>query len=220
MQQRRTTGVMESSCDWTAPPIETRREEEHTPSSIIVFNPYARWKGEGGAMATPRRTRRSVCAGLAVSSGLVALAAQAQGVSFEEARNFGVGTRPQTVVVGDFNGDGVQDLAVANAVSNNVSVLLGNGNGSFQEAQNFGVGEFPLFVAVGDFNGDGVQDLAVANHNSNNVSVLLGNGDGSFQGARNFDTGWSGPLFVAVGDFNGDLREDLVVVRGDSNDVS
>jgi hypothetical protein len=59
--------------------------------------------------------------------------------------------------------------------SNNVSVLLGNGDGSFQVAQNFGAGEGPPCVAVGDFNGDGLQDLAVANNFSNNVSVLINN---------------------------------------------
>jgi len=92
-----------------------------------------------------------------------------------EAQNFGVGEFPLFVAVGDFNGDGVQDLAVANGNSNNVSVLLGNGDGSFQGARNFGVGVFPRSVAVGDFNGDGVQDLAVANFNSDNVSVLINN---------------------------------------------
>jgi hypothetical protein len=55
--------------------------------------------------------------------------------------------------VGDFNGDGVPDLAVANSLSHNVSVLLGNGDGTFRAAQNYGAGTAPVFVAVGDFNG-------------------------------------------------------------------
>jgi hypothetical protein len=77
--------------------------------------------------------------------------------------------------VGDFNGDGAQDLAVANVNSNNVSVLLGNGDGSFQGVQNFGAGSGPKSVAVADFNGDGLPDLAVANYGSNSVSVLINN---------------------------------------------
>ena len=109
------------------------------------------------------------------------------------------------MAVGDFNGDTVLDLAVASLDSNNVSVLLGNGDGSFQPAQNFGAGFSPSSVAVGDFNGDGVEDLAVANVGSNDVSVLLGNGDGSFQAARNFSVGVN-PWSVAVGDVNATTR--------------
>ena len=82
---------------------------------------------------------------------------------------------PWSVAVGDFNGDGLPDLAVANFFSNDVSVLLGNGDGSFQAPRNFGAGSAPISVAVGDFNGDEVQDLAVANIRSNDVSVLINN---------------------------------------------
>ena len=106
-------------------------------------------------MAIQKRRMGLVCAGLAVCHVLVAVAAQAQDVSFEAARNFAAGDRPSSVAVGDFNGDRVRDLAVANANSNNVSVLLGNGDGSFQVAQSFGAGTGPRSVAVGDFNGDG-----------------------------------------------------------------
>src|SRR5713226_8016890 len=122
----------------------------------------------GGTMATLNKNRALVCAGLAVCSVLVAVSAQEQGVSFIARRDFDAGSVPQSVSVGDFNGDGVQDLAVANAGSfpsdpGNVSVLWGNGDGSFQAARNFAAGTQPVSVAVGDFNGDGVQDLAVAN---------------------------------------------------------
>jgi hypothetical protein len=79
------------------------------------------------------------------------------------------------VGVGDFNGDGALDLAVANANSFNVSVLLGNGDGSFQAERSFGAGYFPFSVAVGDFNGDGALDLVLANMFSDDVSVLINN---------------------------------------------
>src|SRR5262249_20619865 len=69
---------------------------------------------------------------------------------FQAARNFAAGWGTNSVAVGDFNGDGVEDLAVANYLSSDVSVLLGNGDGTFQAAQNFGVGSFPRSVAVGD----------------------------------------------------------------------
>ncbi len=85
---------------------------------------------------------------------------------FLAAQNFATDTEPLSVAVGDFNGDGRPDLAVANFGSNSVSVLLGNGNGTFQAAQNFTTGSNPASVAVGDFNGDGRLDLAVANDSS------------------------------------------------------
>src|SRR5216684_5547948 len=162
-----------------------------------------------------------ICAGLSVSSVLTAAATHAQGVSFIARRDFAAQASPSSVAVGDFNADGVPDLAVANTDSNSVSVLLGNGDGTFQTAQSSAVETQPSSVAVGDFNGDGVPDLAVANSGAPNgsVSVLLGNGDGSFQTARSFGAGiW--PSSVAVGDFNADGVPDLAVANRGSNDVS
>jgi hypothetical protein len=124
------------------------------------------------------------------------------------------------VAVGDFNGDGKPDLAVANSSSNNVGVLLGNGDGTFQAAVHYAVGSGPRSVAVGDFNGDGKPDLAVANSDFisgiGSISVLLGNGDGTFQAAVNYAAG-SRPASVAVGDFNGDGRPDLAVANLGNN---
>src|SRR5229473_1795573 len=146
------------------------------------------------SLKQPRRLFPAVK--LVILSTLVTVAgASAQTVSFNAPSDLAVGDTPESVVVGDFNGDGVQDLATANIASNNVSVLLGNGNGTFQAAVNFPTATAPRSVAVGDFNGDGVQDLAVANTVSNNVSVLLGNGDGTFQTARNFGADYN-PLSV------------------------
>src|SRR5262247_2684941 len=123
-------------------------------------------------------------------------------VNFEAVMDFRVGNNPLSVAVGDFNGDGTLDLAVANSASDDVSILLGTGTGSFGAATNFGVGTLPESVAVGDFNRDGKLDLAVANAVANSVAVLLGTGTGSFAAATNFAVGGS-PVSVAVADFNG-----------------
>ena len=88
------------------------------------------------------------------------------------------------MAIGDLNGDGKPDLAVANYGSNTVSVLLGNGDGGFGAKTDFATGSDPYSVAIGDLNGDGKPDLAVANSSSNTVSVLLGNGDGQRSGRR------------------------------------
>ncbi len=136
---------------------------------------------------------------------------------------FAAGTLPRSVVVGDFNGDGIQDLATANRTSNNVTVLLGNGSGGFTAAPGspFATGNVPDSVVVGDFNGDGIQDLATANFGSGNVTVLLGNGAGGFTAAAGspFAAG-TNPQSVVVGDFNGDGIQDLAVANSNSNNVT
>ncbi|MCA2668070.1 MAG: VCBS repeat-containing protein [Pseudanabaena sp. M114S2SP2A07QC] len=140
-------------------------------------------------------------------------------MAFSTPTNFSVGNFPISVTVGDFNGDGKSDLAVANLNGNNVSVLLGTGAGSFGPATNFSVGSSPISVTVGDFNGDGKSDLAVANRYGNNVSVLLGTGAGSFGPATNFSVGIR-PYSVTVGDFNGDGKSDLATANFGRDNVS
>lgn len=135
----------------------------------------------------------------------------AKGTEFQQVRTFNTGQNPSSVALADFNGDGKLDVVTANNGSNNVSVLLGNGDGTFQAAINTTVGTSPDSLAVGDFNRDGKPDIAVINHGSNTVSVLLGNGDGTFQSAVNYGVG-TGPMFVVTADLNNDGRSDLAVV--------
>jgi hypothetical protein len=133
-------------------------------------------------------------------SGLVdhqmAGAEECSAPSFAAARRFDAGTNPVFVAVGDFNGDGKPDLAVADdgydassATQENgaVWVLLGNGDGTFQAPVRYSTVTHPQSVAVGDFNGDGKPDLAVANYIPGNVSLLLGNGNGTFQAEQIVD---------------------------------
>ena len=133
------------------------------------------------------------------------------------------GTRPYAITVGDFNGDGITDMAVANQTSANVSILLGNGSGGFSAAPGSPItaGNHPQSVAVGDFNGDGIADLAVTNYLSNDMNIFLGDGHGGFSAASGSPVGTgAGPNYVAVGEFNGDGTADLVVVDLDANAVS
>ena len=138
---------------------------------------------------------------------------------FDSAINLNAGARPRTVATGDFNGDGIQDLVVANESGNNITVILGLGDGTFLNGVNYPVGPAPTSVVAADFNGDGILDLAVADNGGNTVSLLLGNGDGTFQPARNLTVG-SGPVSLAAADLNGDGLLDLAVANKNSNTVS
>ena len=169
-------------------------------------------------MTLSKKSYVSVAAVLAASRLLLATAAQAQSLSFLDHVDFGAGYSPQSVAVGDLNGDGVPDLAVANAVHDEVSVLLGNGDGSFQPRRNFATDIRPSSVAIGDFNRDGIPDLAVANegpapyYQDGSISILLGTGDGSFTAAATIPAGDT-PTAIAIADFNGDGASDLVIVN-------
>jgi hypothetical protein len=132
-----------------------------------------------------------------------------------------------SVAVGDFNGDGKADLAVANECpeincnTGEVSVLLGNGDGTFQAARSYSSGGYEAYtIAVGDVNNDGKADLIVTNgcqspdHCANGVvGVLLGNGDGTFQSAQSYSSGGVVASSVAMADVNGDGNLDLVVTN-------
>jgi len=132
----------------------------------------------------------------------------------------GTDTDPYSVVVGDFNGDHIPDVAVTNYATNNVSVFLGVGDGTFElNGSNFTVGREPASVATGDFNGDGNLDLAVANFHDNTISILFGDGHGSFKEPATVYNVGNGPVSVAAADFNGDKKLDLVVVNETDNDA-
>src|SRR5829696_5665145 len=144
-------------------------------------------------------------------AGTAMAQAQTQ-ASFGPAANVATGDGPASVAVGDFNGGGDPDLAVANGFGY-VSVLLGGSGASFtRQTPDLTIGDTPWSVAVGDFNGDSDPDLAVANQSANNVSVLLGGAGGNFTRQPDLAVG-SGPTSVAVGDFNGDSDPDLAVAN-------
>src|SRR5579883_3382642 len=151
--------------------------------------------------------------------------------SFAPQQTFATGPGPGPVAVGDFNGDGKLDIAIANSRDNTVSVLLnttptGATMPSFAPQRTFTTSSALSSVAVGDFNGDGKPDLAATNggFGTDTVSVLLnmtptGATVPSFAAQRTFATG-SAPDSVAVGDLNGDGKPDLAIANFRSGTVS
>src|SRR5882672_5936393 len=113
-------------------------------------------------------------------SSVLAGAASGQGLQFNTHTDYTTGNNPASIAVGDFNGDGISDQAVADYGGYTVAVLLGNGNGTFRPAAGLpafiGPGSFPPAgaggaLAVGDFNRDGKLDVAAANAGANAVVV-------------------------------------------------
>jgi hypothetical protein len=146
---------------------------------------------------------------------------------FLPAVTYSAGPQADSVAVADVNGDGNPDLVVANGCltpsncgysEGEISVLLGNGDGTFQTAVTYPTYELgSYFLVVADLNGDGHPDVVVANSWSNSVSVLMGNGDGTFRTPVVYSSGGLFSDSIAVGDLNGDGKPDLVVANFDQN---
>jgi hypothetical protein len=124
----------------------------------------------------------------------------------------------QGVAVGDFNGDGILDIAVtsAQAIQTDapIQIYLGNGDGSFRTGASYTEGANSL--AAADVNGDGKLDLIYTNANNSaptGLCVMLGNGDGTFTPGSCVGSGTEAGIQLA--DFNGDGKLDVAANGGD-----
>src|SRR5258708_22124691 len=126
--------------------------------------------------------------------------------TFRPAVIYSVGNYPNRGVVGDFNGDGKPDVAIA--CSNGINILLGKGDGTFEAPLILVSSPDSSSLRAADFNGDGKLDLVVVR--SSGVFLILGNGDGTFQPA--LSTPLSAPYlsYLSVADMNSDGKPDLV----------
>lgn len=138
---------------------------------------------------------------------------------FNNTATPGAGLNPGAVVAGDFNGDGKQDILCANQGSNNVSVLLGDGNGTFTTGMSIPTGAAPRAIAAADFNGDGKQDFVTANYGGSSISIRLGDGNGNFTGNTDIPVG-PYPASIIPYDFNGDGKKDLAIAIVGTNNVA
>jgi len=119
------------------------------------------------------------------------------------------------IAVADFNGDGKLDVALTDSEgsSNDVAILLGNGDGTFQNTPLlYSAGLLPTGLVSLDLNGDGKPDLAVAGGygvlSYFSLTTLINRGDGTFANPANFPV-LQFPYSAVVGDFNGDGHADI-----------
>jgi len=190
-------------------------------------------------------TMQRLGAAIALACVLFLTARPASGVTFPPNLSFvqgpfsprSVGNAPSSVTVGDFNGDGILDLANANGRGNSAGVLIGEGSGAFHNGPNSPRAtdaSLTMAVATGDFNGDGKLDLlatdipggltglwnAITGSTGGNVSVFLGDGAGNIGSHIDSDSEGDFPIAVAVGDFNQDGKQDAAVANLNNANLS
>ncbi|MEM7307281.1 MAG: VCBS repeat-containing protein [Planctomycetota bacterium] len=123
------------------------------------------------------------------------------------------------VTLGDFDANGVRDIATTGG--DFLTVYLGLGLGDFLGASQVDGGSvnFVQSAAVGDLDGDGRADVARGGHSTNTVGVSLGAGDGTFAFLDHFSTGW-GPLDLSLGDLSGDGVLDALTANENTDDLT
>jgi hypothetical protein len=168
-----------------------------------------------------------VAVGVTAGAGVL-LGQGASGVgngTFAAAINYAGSGAANGIVSGDFNDDGIADLAMSHNTTNNVSIVLGQGasgvgNGTFAAPAIYPAGAAPTGLALGDWNQDGIEDIVVCNNTASSVSFLTGKGaagigNGQLNAAQAFSAGVS-PRFVLVADVNENGVGDVIVVNADS----
>ena len=112
-------------------------------------------------------------------------------------------------VVGDFNGDGKDDVAISAPGGTIIIIYYSSGDGTFYEGTVIDPGQYPGGLAVGDFNGDGRIDLAVGFMFSQQACILFNNGNGQF--TRSFFASGADAISIISSDLNKNGKSDLII---------
>lgn len=146
---------------------------------------------------------------------LTATSASAQSLNFAPPVSYPAGT-PYVVTSGDFNGDGKADLVAGDVTSNDLVMLLGNGDGTLMAPATYHLAAGAYYLNANDFNRDGKLDLATANQYAANISIFFGKGDGSFELPVNYPVGRF-PTQIRAADLNRDGWLDIAVFGGNKD---
>ncbi|CAF1144312.1 unnamed protein product [Rotaria sordida] len=128
--------------------------------------------------------------------------------------SIGVGSSPYSVSIADFNNDNQLDIVVSNSESDNIVILLGDGNGMFVIRATYSTGtrSQPSTVAVGDFDNNKKLDIAIANSGTNSILLFYGYGNGLFGNQTSYDLGYGyRPYSIAIKDLNQDNWMDIAI---------
>ncbi|CAF1604227.1 unnamed protein product, partial [Adineta ricciae] len=134
----------------------------------------------------------------------------------------GLKSVPHSLVVNDFNNDGLLDIVIGRYGANSIGIFFGKSNGTFNNMVTFStMRSRPFYLSTGDFNNDKRLDLVVVNHGTNSISIYLNQGNGTFANEISYSMGYDSLSYATVvGDFNHDKNLDLAVVNSGIDNIA
>src|SRR5262249_25135000 len=127
---------------------------------------------------------------------------------------------PSSLTSGDFNGDGLIDLALANKVNRTISLLINAGGKKFKDPIAIEVERLSAKIISADLNGDKIDDLVIFNQKSETITIYTNNGDGTFLLKNELQLLHTNTKMIFARDVNQDGAADLLAVNYDSNDIA
>jgi len=189
--------------------IEQRLDTQPEPQGVVI----ADFNGDNQSdIATANRISDIQFPGVSVFFG-------GCGAVFGPEMTYEVGSAPRDIAAADFDGDGDIDLVTANGSSDNISVLLNNGDGTFAAQRRFGVGDQPWALAIADIDGNTHPDIVTANAGSDDITIRYGNGSGNFPTSTTHAAG-AFPIDLVIANFANDGVLDIYVINRDSDNFS